>query len=760
MAATPPPGPPVPAAAANAARAADDPSSILIVDDLPEKLLVFGTVLEELGHDLVFVRSGREALREVLKQEFAVILLDVNMPDLDGFETAAMIRQHKRSALTPIIFITSYADEMQTARGYALGAVDYILSPVVPQVLRSKVQVFVQLFAMQRQIKRQGDARAELMAADAARRAAEQNDRRSEFLSNASRVLGRSVEGAVGAAELAELVVPRLASIAVVLLADANGAPEDVRIAASDARRSQAAPARRIDIAGVAPALMRVLRRAMDSGRAVVLDAQGRAGLDATAFGFEAAEPLPLRCVIAVPLLAGERVLGALLAADQTLACDDPKDASAVGLLELDRALLDDLGGRAASAFENMRLYASLQTEIVERRTAEHELREASRRKDEFLAMLSHELRNPLAPIRTALEVIRRIEPANPKFTWASDIMVRQLRQMTRLIEELLDVARISQGKIALQRERVDLNAVIAQSVETAQPFIDARHQTLTVTRPAEPVWLQGDPARLAQIVSNLLHNAAKYSEQGSAIELAAEPQAGGALLRVRDDGIGIDAALLPRIFDLFTQGGRGLDRSQGGLGVGLTLARRLAEMHGGSLDAASAGTGQGSLFTLRLPSLATDRPVESPAAPSPQAPAQPVRRILVVDDNRDAARSVATFFELVGHEVQTAADGEQALEVAAGFDPEVVVLDIGLPLLDGYQVARRLREAPATRDSLLLALTGYGQAEDRERAVKAGFDHHFVKPADPGALLSCINAWGPARQAGDPLESIHGQAH
>ena len=450
-----------------------------------EKLLVFATVLEELGPNLVFVRSGREALREVLKQEFAVILLDVNMPDLDGFETAAMIRQHKRSAVTPIIFITSYTDEMQTARGYALGAVDYILSPVVSQVLRSKIQVFVQLFAMQRQIKRQGDARAELMAADAARRAAEQNDRRSEFLSNASRVQGRSLEGAVGAAELAELVVPRLASIAVVLLADANGAPVELRIAASDARRSAAAVSRRLDAESLAPELMRVLQRAMGSGRGVVLDAAARAGLGGASFGLDLGDARPFRCVIAVPLRAGERILGALLAADQTCVCDDAQDASAAGLLELDRALLDELAGRAATAFENMRLYASLQSEIVERRTAEHELLDGARRKDEFLAMLSHELRNPLAPIRTALEVIRRIEPAHPKFTWASDIMLRQLRQMTRLIEELLDVARISQGKIALMHERVDLSAVVGQSVETAQPLIDAARQTLSVTRPA-----------------------------------------------------------------------------------------------------------------------------------------------------------------------------------------------------------------------------------------------------------------------------------
>ena len=323
------------------------------------------------------------------------------------------------------------------------------------------------------------------MAADAARRAAEQNDRRSEFLSNASRVQGRSLEGVVGAAELAELVVPRLASIAVVLLADANGAPVELRIAASDARRSAAAVSRRLDAESLAPELMRVLQRAMGSGRGVVLDAAARAGLGGASFGLDLGDARPFRCVIAVPLRAGERILGALLAADQTCVCDDAQDASAAGLLELDRALLDELAGRAATAFENMRLYASLQSEIVERRTAEHELLDGARRKDEFLAMLSHELRNPLAPIRTALEVIRRIEPANPKFTWASDIMLRQLRQMTRLIEELLDVARISQGKIALMHERVDLSAVVGQSVETAQPLIDAARQTLSVTRPA-----------------------------------------------------------------------------------------------------------------------------------------------------------------------------------------------------------------------------------------------------------------------------------
>ncbi|MEO7152567.1 MAG: response regulator [Burkholderiaceae bacterium] len=731
---------------------AEEKSSILIVDDLPEKLLVFGTVLEELGHTLVFVRSGREALREVLKQEFAVILLDVNMPDIDGFETAAMIRQHKRSALTPIIFITSYADEMQTARGYALGAVDYILSPVVPHVLRSKVRVFVQLFAMQRQIRRQGDAHAAFVAAQAARRAAEDNDRRSAFLSRASRILHGSLDIDATARELAGLIVPALAAVACVLRADANELREEVLLAV---QRDVAAP---LQIASVALSALPPMARAALQDAATRRRRFDLAGptldeLDAAQLGLADSLPAGWRPdrASAVPLLSGDRLLGAVLTLGRT---DDPLGAA------FDARTLDDLATRAAAALENARLYGSLQGEITERRAAEQELLEASRRKDEFLAMLSHELRNPLAPIRTALEVIRRIAPADPKFNWAADIMVRQLRQMTRLIEELLDVARISQGKIALMRERVDLNAVVAQSVETAQPMVDARGQALEVSTSREPICLQGDHARLAQIVSNLLHNASKYSPTGSSITLSAGLDDEGAVIQVRDHGIGIELALLPRIFDLFTQGGRGLDRTQGGLGVGLTLARRLAELHGGTLTATSGGPGNGSEFTLRIPDAGELRPAE-PALPEPLATGNASgSRILVVDDNRDAARSVATFFEILGHEVATAADGLQAIEVANSFGPEVVVLDIGLPLLDGYQVAQRLRQSPRTRDALLIALTGYGQAEDRERAAQAGFDRHFVKPADPAALLACIDAWTAQASETEPLQSLHGQAN
>jgi len=713
-------------------------SNILIVDDLAEKLLVFGTVLEELNQNLVFVRSGREALREILQREFAVILLDVNMPDIDGFETATLIRQYKPSALTPIIFITSYADEMQTALGYSLGAVDYILSPVVPHVLRSKVQVFVQLHAMQRQIRRQADAQAAFAAAESARAVAEENDRRSAFLSNASHVLHRSLQVAVGMRDLAGLIVPALAPLAMILHADAAALRGKVLVATEVGNGRSFL--QEVERAALAPLLLNALQAVMRDRQRVDLGAPQLRALNAPGFDlpahWAAGATLPLASAAVVPLLNGDRVLGAALVASRS-------GASA----PIDWRVLHELGARAAAALENAQLYESLQTEIVERRAAEAGLQESSRRKDEFLAMLSHELRNPLAPISTAVEVMRRLGPQDAKFSAASDITLRQLRHMTRLVDELLDVARISRGKIVLTREKVDLNAMIGHCVDTAQPFVDGRDQRLHVVPFAAPVWADGDFARIAQIVSNVLHNASKYSPPGSSIELAAQLEESAAVIRVRDQGIGIDAQLLPHVFDLFRQGNRGLDRSQGGLGVGLTLARRLADLHGGSLDAFSDGVDRGSEFVLKLPAVGRGAVVEVVAAPvAPQQHAE--CKILVVDDNRDAAESIATFFRMQGQTVQTVPDGLRALAAAADFVPDVVVLDIGLPLLDGYEVARRLRQLPSTRSALLLALTGYGQSQDRARAEAAGFDRHFVKPADPLALLAAIDTWArsPAR--------------
>ena len=714
-------------------------ASILIVDDLPEKLLVFGTLLEDLGQNLVFAKSGSDALREVLNQEFAVILLDVNMPDMDGFETAAMIRRYRRSAHTPIIFITAYADEIQTARGYSLGAVDYILSPVVPEILCSKIKVFIDLYLLQRRIRRQADERVALAAAEAARRAAEEGVRRSNYLVRATRQLGDSLDVDVAVRRLLGLVVPELADMAAVIMAEHQGEPHH-------AHDEQAQLAWKPEGAGQEaffvetsrgdwPAPIRAACASAEAHRAAApLGAEALEALGTLLSRHQLSSRLsPLREGLLLPLVAGERSIGVLLVAAHA---------------SRDWGVLEELAGRAAIALENARLYSTLQAEIVERRAAEVKLQQSNQRKDEFLAMLSHELRNPLAPIRNAVEVTRRLAPNDDKLRWANDVMDRQVRHLTRLVEELLDVARINQGKITLHLATVDLRTVIEHGVETVKPFIEHRHHHLTLDLPAHPIWLRGDFSRLSQVVANLLNNAAKYTETGGKITLGLSMDRGQALIAVRDNGMGIEAELLPHVFDLFEQGRRSLDRSQGGLGVGLTLVQRLVHLHHGTVEVSSAGHGMGSEFRVHLPCMSAATAPAVDEAKATQAPQQPRCRVLIVDDNADAAESVAMVLDLHGHEVKTVGDGAQAMACLSDFLPEAVVLDIGLPGEDGYDVARRLRQHPATREALLIALTGYGQREDVARATEAGFDHHFVKPADPEALAHCIAQAHQKRQA------------
>ncbi|HUQ75408.1 MAG TPA: response regulator, partial [Burkholderiales bacterium] len=666
----------------------EEKANILVVDDLPEKLLVFSSILEEVGENLVMVRSGSEALREVLTREFAVILLDVNMPDIDGLETGRLIRQYKKSAHTPIIFITAYADEMQTAQGYSLGAVDYILSPVRPDVLRSKVKVFVDLYKMQQRTKAMAEA-------EVARLAAEEATRRSNFLAHASHELGASLDLEQGMRRLLELVVPHVCDAAAVTVEKEPGSYSTLSLPAADY---------------VPGPLQAALRRSIEEGT----PAEGGAaqGISAT---------------VSYPLRVADRVIGAFA-------------LGYTGRAPRDLVMLEEMVGRAAIALDNARLYRSLKREITRSRQAEEDLQDANRRKDEFLAMLSHELRNPLAPIRNAVELMRRVGSPEPRVTMARDVIDRQVTQLARLVDELLDVSRISQGKIVLKKEPIELAKIIAHSVETARPMIDLREQRLSVEVSGRPVWLLGDFARLAQVVANLLNNASKYTPEGGRIKLFATAGEGQATISVEDDGTGIDAELLPRVFELFVQGERGLDRSQGGLGIGLTLVKRLVELHQGQVEAKSAGAGKGSTFVVTLPSIsavhADTPPAIAAAATSPQVYG---RRVLVVDDNVDAAESTAAFLRLEGHEVKTVSDGNEALSSVHVFAPHVVVLDIGLPGLDGYAVARRLREDGHTSHALLIALTGYGAREDREKALASGFDFHFVKPTDPRQIQHAI---------------------
>jgi PAS domain S-box-containing protein len=379
-------------------------------------------------------------------------------------------------------------------------------------------------------------------------------------------------------------------------------------------------------------------------------------------------------------------------------------------------------------------------TDIHDLRQTEQELRENDRRKDEFLAMLAHELRNPLAPIRNAIRVLRHIGPASPQVEQMRDMIERQTEHLTRLVDDLLDVSRITRGKVTLQRERLELMSIISRAVETSRPLIDAAHHRRSVSLPPETVRLEGDLTRLAQVISNLLNNAAKYTEEGGRIELSAQQAGHEVLIRVKDNGVGIPGDVLPHIFELFAQADRSLDRAQGGLGIGLTIVKSLVELHGGRVEAHSDGPGQGSEFIVRLPVFA-EPPPEPKGPPALEGDAAPAHgcRILVVDDNVDSAQSMALLLELEGYEVRMAHDGPETLRLAREFRPRVVLLDIGLPGMNGYEVASVLRKAPGGEHLVLIALTGYGQEEDRQQSKAAGFDHHLTKPVDHDWLSSLI---------------------
>jgi PAS domain S-box-containing protein len=376
----------------------------------------------------------------------------------------------------------------------------------------------------------------------------------------------------------------------------------------------------------------------------------------------------------------------------------------------------------------------------AELRRLNAELSQAHRRKDEFLATLAHELRNPLAPITNALEILRLKDPADSETRWTRDVIERQVRQMTRLVDDLLDVARITRGKIQLRRERVALAAIVQGAVEAARPSIEGSGHALGVSLPAVPIWLDADPTRLTQVLLNLLNNAAKYTPRDGRIDIEATAQGSEAVLVVRDTGIGVAAEYLPGLFEMFSQVEPALDRSQGGLGIGLALARGLVELHGGTIGVCSEGRGRGSEFTVRLP-LAQAVADDAALVPQPAAAGPGMLRVLVVDDNRDAAESLALMLELSGHDVSVRHDGPSALEAVRQGRPDVVLLDIGMPGMNGYEVAERLRQEEAGRRVLLVALTGWGQEEDKRRAVVAGFDHHLTKPVDPSSLNAVLHA-------------------
>jgi PAS domain S-box-containing protein len=392
-------------------------------------------------------------------------------------------------------------------------------------------------------------------------------------------------------------------------------------------------------------------------------------------------------------------------------------------------------------------LYARHAADVVERFRFEEALKEADRRKDEFIATLAHELRNPLAPVRNAIEVLRANGPDDPELAWARGVIVRQVGQMAHLLDDLLDLSRISRDKLELRTGRIALAEVVESAVETSRPLIEAGGLGLEVDLPSAPIHLDADATRLAQVFANLLNNAAKYTEPGGRITLAAERRGGEAVVTVADTGIGLGPELLPRLFEMFSQAAPASVRSQGGLGIGLALVKGLVELHGGSVEARSDGHDLGSAFVVRLP--VVDGP--APTTPAPAAEAEPTCatgcKILVADDHRDAAESLARLLRLMGQEVRTAGDGLEAVALAEEFRPDVILMDIGMPRLDGYEAAARIREHPWGADMTLVALTGWGQEEDRRRSREAGFDAHLTKPVEPRDLAAYLASVVPRRR-------------
>jgi signal transduction histidine kinase/ActR/RegA family two-component response regulator len=543
---------------------------------------------------------------------------------------------------------------------------------------------------------------------------------RAEFLARASTVLASSLDYQTTLASVVRLAVPHVADWAAVELLGGDGALQQLAVAHVDPEKVEKARRwrHRYPPDTNAPhGVGNVLR----TGRSALLTTISDKELMCLAPSPEQVptlRTLGLCSAMLVPLSARGRVLGVMM----FMTAESGRQYGPEDL-----ALAEDLAWRSAMAIDNARLYRDVQ--------------EADRRKDEFLAMLGHELRNPLAPIRDAARVLCTVEAPTPKLGQLGEVIERQVEHLTHLVNDLLDISRIMHGRIPLRREPVSVADFVNDGVETCRSILNARRHRLTVELPPTPLAVIGDATRLTQVIANLLTNAAKYTNEGGQLTVKAYREHDEAVIAVRDNGIGIRADQLPYIFDLFCQGDRSLARTEGGLGLGLTLVRRLVEMHSGAVYATSEGPGKGSQFVLRLPALAEEATPARRAVANFSAGGGSLKRVLIVDDNRDAAESLALLLRMAEYEVRTANDGEAALAAALSWRPAVVILDIGLPKMDGFEVARRLRQQSGGERALLLALTGYGSDEDRRRSGAAGFDAHLVKPADLNDLRRWLEA-------------------
>jgi signal transduction histidine kinase/response regulator RpfG family c-di-GMP phosphodiesterase len=703
---------------------ADEKVSILIVDDRPDKLLAHETVLADLNQNLVRATSGKEALRCLLKQDFAVILLDVNMPGMDGFETAALIRQRMRSETTPIIFISAVNDtETHVSRGYSLGAVDYILTPVVPEILRAKIAVFVDLFKKTEQVKRQAKEREKFIREQVALAEAEARQERLAFLADASNVLAGSLDYQTTFENLAALVVPRLADFCVVLATDDGGAMKQVAVAHRDVTDEPTLRKLTEEFPSSAAA-RRSGASVFETGKSQMVCDLHNGELREV---FEHEEDrdlirsLAAKSFIAVPVRTHDRVLGAIVMVNTT-------EGRICGHDEL--SLAEELAHRAALALDNAGLYQAAQK-------ARTEAESANRAKDSFLAMLSHELRTPLTPVLTSVLTLEQEENL-PEATRASLQMIRRNVELeARLIDDLLDLTRISKGKVQLSLEVVDAHSLLRNALEICQADIDHKNLSLQTDFSAEKVWLEADPARLQQIFWNLIKNAVKFTPEGGRLGISTGNDNGQFRVEVSDNGMGIDAETLPKIFNAFEQGER---TRLGGLGLGLAISKALVETHHGKLTAASPGRDQGATFAASFPVLEID--ADTSAASAPVSPvARKVMRVLLVDDHVDTNRSLTQLLRRRGYHVQAAHSVQSALELAAHERFDVLVSDIGLPDGSGVDLMQTLK---AKHPIFGIALTGFGMEEDLRRSHDVGFHHHLIKPVDLNKLDALIQQADP----------------
>ncbi|MEO8031772.1 MAG: PAS domain S-box protein [Gemmatimonadota bacterium] len=547
------------------------------------------------------------------------------------------------------------------------------------------------------------------------------NERTTRFLAESSAALAELGDIESTLQRVAGMAVPAFADLCAVDLVAPDGSPRRISFRYSEG--IDPAAARGMARYGARSNENHNVSRVIHSGQPIWIESLTDENLQQISRSPEhlaLLRRLAIKSYICTPLLSRSRVLGVLSFA--TGRSGRMYDAT-------DLAVAEDLADRTVIAIENANLVSALQ--------------ESDQRKDEFLAILAHELRNPLAPIRNSVQVLRGKAPPIPEVQWAADVIDRQVSQMTRLVDDLLDISRITSGKVQLRRELLALATAVQSAVDGSRPLIDSARHEFTVRMPAEPVYLMADLTRLSQVILNLLNNAAKYTNPGGRIWLTVEAKGAQVEIRVKDTGIGIDAGMLPRIFDMFTQDDRSLERSQGGLGIGLTLVRQLVEMHGGTVRASSAGAGQGSEFVVTLP-VEQGATAPGPAEPDTGVAAASSRRILVVDDNRDSADSLSMLLGMLGNDVRAVHDGLDAVRVAGEFRPEIILLDIGLPKLNGYDAAIRIRQLLG-RSVVLVALTGWGQQADRRRSRDAGFDHHMTKPVDVEALRRLVAGEPPA---------------